>query len=405
VLVQGPRSELRRRSASSSLATTACCMPDSGLASGCTVSQMTASTPESASAAPEDRPYKVHLGWVIFLGVLGVAITALAFWGPFQTRWLGENAVSVWQSILTNLGIGLFSAALLLLLEPRIRNAVKQTVTAATKNLKTEVLSAVQVDVEEKLAPLSERIDDLYASRLAEQSAAIDHISQDFTHERVFEALQKASMVSALWQDSVVVQAADEPGDLHIGIELRVPDEDRRQVGGNTWRQTYRVAEASSESKKLHLRAVTGPQQSVEVIWEPTEDFESVAGKIADELAVKRFRALHEKIDWTPVLRRFERAIKVAVDSSNKAPDALNLQGPLVEVAGSDAAPWYLTDDALHYPSKGWFRTKEAIGGWVIAPMIATRPENEVEMPDGADLKEWKYILGRARDHFSHLYS
>lgn len=360
---------------------------------------MTASTPEKQPSISEDPPIKVHRGWVFWLAIAGVAITYAAFWGPFLSNVLGENAVAVWQSILTNFGVGLFSAAVLLALEPRFRRAVRQTVRTATKNLKTEVLSAVESDIEERLAPLAERIDALYESRLAGQAAVIDDLSQHFTHERAYETLQKASAVSALWHDSIIVQAVDEPGKLHVGIEIKVPDDELRRVGGGTYMQSHYIAQAPLESKKLHVRARTDFHQSVEVVWNADEDFPSVALKLADKLAEERHRGLHEKIDWDPIFSRLERAIKVAVDSSNKAPNALLLQGPLVEMAGPDTAPWYLTHEGLHYPSKDWFRGREAIGGWAVFPQ-SYEPQIKVERPDWADPKEWEYVLRQARDHF-----
>lgn len=193
--------------------------------------------------------------------------------------------------------------------------------------------------------------------------------------------------------DSVMVQAEDEPGRLHVGLQWRLPNELQSYNNPN-----YRGDQLPDEAKELHLNATTG-FGFTEVVWDPAEQFDTVAVELAKELARMRYRGLAEKIDWDPVLPRFENALKVAIDASNNASGSLSLKGALVEVAGSDSAPWYLTTDGLHHPSQNWFLSRREIGGKRGWPNPGV--EHEVEKPDWADPKEWDYILDQARSQYS----
>lgn len=337
----------------------------------------------------------IHFGWVTVLALFGAAVAYLAFWGPFFTSDLGVNAVGVWQSILTSFGVAVFSAAVLLLFEPKLRKVITNTVTkSVTEDVKKDVREAVQADLDERLAPLSERINSLYDARLAEQEAVINDLASDFTHERVLQSFRQASDVSALANDSIVVQAEDEPGRLHVGLQWRLPNELQSYNNPN-----YRGDAPPEEYKALHLNA-SGKGIWAEVVWDPAEQFDKAALNLAEELARMRHRGLAEKIDWNPVLPRFEKGIKVAIDASNNVPGSLPFKSGLVEVAGPDSAPWYLTSDGLHYPSQDWFLHRRHIGakrGWP-NPGV----EKEVEKPEWADPKEWDYVIDRARSHFGN---
>lgn len=330
----------------------------------------------------------IHFGWVTGLAVFGVVVTFSAFWGPFIPD-LGDNAVAVWQSIFTNFGVGVFSAAVLLLFEPKLRRVITKTVT---EDVKKDVRDAVRADMDERLAPLSDRINSLYDARLAEQKAVINDLASDFTHRGVLKSFREASAVSALAQDSIVVQAEEEPGKLHIGLQWRLPNDLQ------SYNAPIRAETLPEEYKALHLFA-SGENLHAEVVWDPDETFDKAAMNLAGELARRQERGFGQKINWQPVLSRFQKAIKVAVDASNGVPDALPLKNGLVEVAGPDSAPWYLTGEGLHHPGQGWFLHRRDIGvntGWP-----RPGPEKELDMPEWAVPKEWNYIINRARDHYT----
>lgn len=336
-------------------------------------------TVSSVEKEPVQRTPKIHRGWVALLAGGGVVITALAFGGRFATG-VGDDDLAVWQSILTNFGVGLLSAAVLLLFEPKFRRAVTDTVNTATAGVKEEVREAIQADIDQRLAPLTERIDSLYDQKIAAQQAAVQGLAAEFSHERATKILKEAADIGALYQDSLRVQAEPVAGELHIGLQLRIPYDVQfryRDVG---------YAVPPDEEEILYLSATGDRGLLVEVEWEPNEEFTVAALNLSTELSRQQRRGLNQRIDWESVLSRFEKAFKVAIDSSNKTEGALHLHGALVEVAGADSAPWYLTTEGLHYPAKDWFLPRYDI--FKPAPYQA----KPLVMPEWADNKEWSYI-------------
>lgn len=310
-------------------------------------------------------------------------ITAMAFGGRFVAG-VGDDDLAVWQSILTNFGVGLISAAVLLFFEPNFRRVVTDTVNTATAGVKEEVREAIQADIDERLAPLTERIDSLYDQKIAAQQAAAKDLAADFSHERVTKILKEAADIGALFQDSLRVQAEPLAGDLHIGLQLRVPYDVQfryRDIG---------YAVPPDEEEVLYLKATGDGGLLVEVEWEPNEDFSVAALNLSTELSKRQRRGLNQRIDWKSVLSRFEKGFKVAIDSSNKTQGALHLHGALFEVAGADSAPWYLTTEGLHYPAKDWFLPRYDI----FRPV--PHPAKALVMPEWADYKEWSYIARSA---------
>lgn len=335
---------------------------------------------------------KIRRRWVLLLVLGGLIITALAFGGDLIPG-ISYEDWAVWQSIFTNFGVGIVSAAVLLMFEPKFRKVVTDTVTNATAGVTEELRGAVQADLEERLAPLTERIDSLYEARLANQDAAIDDLAKDFTYNRVKEAFQETSDVNALFTNALVVQAEDEPGKLHIRLQWRAP-----YLSGMYF---DRDVVHTEEDHDLYLAAIPeNPQRTAEVVWEPQEDFTAVAGKLADELRRNRGRGLGEKIFWEPILMRFEKGIKTAVSASNKTLGALPLEGPLVEIAGTDSAPWFLTSDGIYHPAQDWYLPRRSIGTNT-GRSHNVRPGKVVEKPDWADPNEWSYIITSARDHYT----
>lgn len=343
------------------------------------------------TAAPQT--HKVRLRWAFGLIGLGLVITVLAFVTPFVPS-LGENAVAVWQSILTNFGVGLISAAVLLLFEPRFRKVVTDSVTTATAGVKAEVREAVQADIDERLAPLTERIDSLYDAKLAEHPALITDLANDFTHERVAQTLRKADEVAALSARSLRVQAEDVPGKLHISLQLRPfyrPD---------AWQRVQHHGSAEEPEEELVVAAYTEGGKHASVTWEATEDFATVAIDLATELNRQRARGLAQRIDWKPVMTRFEKGVKAALDASHRAPGALAVDGALVEMAGPDSAPWFLTTDGLYNPSQGWSLHRKFFVVHRRGHGNESRNFPDLDRPSWADPTEWEYMVSRARANY-----
>lgn len=338
---------------------------------GCTVSPV--------EKEPVQQTPKIHRGWVALLASGGLVITSLAFAGRFTTG-LSQDDLAVWQSILTNFGVGLLSAAVLLLFEPKFRRAVTDTVNTATAGVKEEVREAVQADLNERLASLTDRIDSLYDETIAAQQADIKDLATDFSYERVVKILRDADEIGALHDKSLRVQAEPDPWFLHIGLHLRIPDDvlHRYMEAGQ--------AVPATEFEVLYLTASGDFGLQSDVEWEPNEDFSVAAIKLAKDLSRQHRRGLNQRIEWKSVLARFEKSIKIAIDSTNKTKDAIQLRGALVEVAGPDSAPWYLTTEGLHYPSRPWYCSR-----WKIVD-----PKTPLLMPEWADKSEWSYITHAA---------
>ncbi|WP_374152889.1 hypothetical protein [Pseudarthrobacter sp. WHRI 8279] len=300
----------------------------------------------------------------------------------------------MWQSILTNFGVGLISAAVLLLFEPRFRRVVTDTFNTATAGVKAEVQEAYRADLDERLGPLSERIDALYDAKLSEQHALATDLANDFTHDRVSHTLREADKAAALFGRSLRVQAENEPGKLHVSLELRTyyrPD---------AWFRQQRHGAVEEPDEDLMVVAHTqGGKHSSEVTWEPGADFSTVAIELATELNAKRARRLAQKIDWESVINRFENGIKVALDASHGTAGALNIDGALVEVAGPDSAPWYLTDAGLYYPARDWSLKSASFVTADTGRESGSPSFPDLDKPSWADPKEWEYMISRARSH------
>lgn len=96
----------------------------------------------------------------------------------------------------------------------------------------------------------------------------------------------------------------------------------------------------TEEDYDLYLTAIPeDPHRSAEAIWEPDEDFVAVVAKLTEKLRQNRGRGLEKKIAWDPIA------------ASNGTLGALPTESPLVEIAGHDDAPWYLTDDGINHPA------------------------------------------------------
>lgn len=134
---------------------------------------------------------------MLALILLGAVVTALAFFRGWFS-WTSDDSWPVWQSIFTNFGVGILSAAALLLCEPLLRKVVTDTVSHAAAGVRDELRGEVESQIDDRLAPLSERIDSLYETRFANQSKALDNLAQDFTYERVKRAFEEAARVGAL---------------------------------------------------------------------------------------------------------------------------------------------------------------------------------------------------------------
>lgn len=341
----------------------------------------------------------IHFGWFSVLAGIGIVVTYVAFWGPFVPN-LGENAVAVWQSIFTNFGVGIFSAAVLLLFEPKLRRVITKTVSkTVTEEVKRDVREAVQADIEERLASMEETISSRYDEMVAAQQGLAKDLVSNFTHERVMKLFREASNLGALDGQSITVHGDADPGDfLRVNFKLRLPDHIPR-------RDPDTLKYAGPEFEDLHVAILPFPGKPIaEVVWEPGVDFSDIAIALATELNATRVRGIAEKIAWGPILARLEKALDVAVNSSMRTPGALAMDGHVhsfVELAHK----WYLTTESLYCPEIDYklpldqFRENQQRS--VVGVPRATKVEEpQPEAPEGVkDASEWTYVyqLAKAR--------
>lgn len=343
---------------------------------------------------------KIHRGWVTVLALSGLLITALAFGGRFVTG-IGEDDLAVWQSILTNFGVGLLSAAVLLLFEPKFRKVVTDTVNKATAGVKEDVREAVKADIDEKLAPITDRIDSLYDEKLTAQQALAKDLALNFTHERVMKLFREASKLSALENQALVVQGEAIPDKLLVVFQLRLPD-------GMDRVDEYTNQPVGPEHEALHVSVIPeNAELRAMVVWSPEQSFPEVAIRLAERLNFTRGRGMAEKIDWGPILERLEKGIDAAVNASMKTPGALPLDGKLVEFLEGDQ-DWYLTTDGLYCPEKqyrlprSYFHVNRRPGQ---PSADYSKPVPPLDAPAWVTNKsEWKYMFLRSKQLFRHGY-
>lgn len=329
----------------------------------------------------------IHLGWVVRFVISGLVITALAFGCRF-VPFIGPYELAVWQSILTNFGVGLLSAAVLLLFEPKFRKAVTDTVSVATAGVKEEVREAVKADVEQKFASINDRVNYLYDQKVASGQSLTKNLTTDFTSERAMELFREASSVSALPDKGLQVQGESDPTKLLVHFQLRQR---------NSSRPLHRRS-TELEDEVLYVSLVpTDSRLTVELPWEPGQSFTDLAFALGAELQRNGGRALGERIDWDSILERLEHAMDVALNSSMKTENAVPLDGALYEYFQGEQ-DWYITTAGIYCPEKAYtlstnhFAAKRSPGR---PSADYSTPPPPADAPTWVKQSEWDYVFGQ----------
>lgn len=350
----------------------------------------------------QQRPKeKIHFGWMAALILGGAILGAVAFFiSPLFAPDDTQN-LSIWQSILTNFGTGLVSAGLLLLVEPKIRRAVKTSVTKATvdatASIKEDLRNEVQGDIEQKFASLEERINSTVKGKLSDQDKKLADLSKDFTRKAALAALKSAVDMNSLHRQEIVVQATGNPGELRIGLRLALPTElqSYTQFGG----QEYTL-----DDEIPYLVAYSRDSNGFysQVSWDETEDFGDVVSNLLMELQRTGRWGMAVPIDWKAVTERLVDGLKVAVESRRKEPGSTHLQGRLIEVIGT-VDPWYLTDSSIENPKHDYVLLRTAFPPLAVPtfPGQVKVVEEIAPRPEFADPDEWDYVLGRGSAEFT----
>lgn len=332
--------------------------------------------------------------------LFGGILTGSAFWVQEFFAPADVQNLAVTQSILTNFGTGFVSAGLLLLVEPKLRRVVTATVNTATARIREDVRNDVQNDIDQKFASLSEEIRTSVQSRMADQDATLADFGAQFTHEVAMDAMRLATDMNALGWQSIRVQARDEPGELHIGLTLRLPNEltgPTRFHGGDQYGPEDEVLHLAAYPRKFRAQA--------EVVWESGQSFASVVLDLLEALHRTDGWGMADEIDWDTVTERIAGGLKVAVESRRKNPGSIHLRGPLLEVIGG-IDPWYITTESIECPAYDYTLPRTKFPSAVTRPgPLSPAPTPVAEKPEWADQKEWTYVLSRATEHFtSFLY-
>ncbi|TLM80796.1 hypothetical protein [Pseudarthrobacter sp. NamE5] len=333
-------------------------------------------------------PKNTHYLLVALLAAGGLLVGVAAYFVSRLVPDMGDDDLAVTQSILTNLGIGFFSAAVLFLLEPKFRRAVKadvtdtvtDTVRTATEGLKDEVREAVQEDFEDRFATLADRINARYDAKLKEQSDLVSDLSSDFTHERVSKLFEEAATLRALHENALLVEADDEIGNLRVRFSWHHPH-------GTPWTDPSTLRPPGDDWNEVHIAAwpSTGDWwASPEVAWTPNMTFEDVALELAVGLNSSGSRGLAERIQWGPILQRFETAVKAAIESRMKTEGAPPLEGGLSEFLDHENT-WYLTNRGLYCPTHN-------------SAQLLADFEEIPDQPPWAGRREWFFIASRAQN-------
>ncbi|MDQ0104453.1 hypothetical protein J2T10_004128 [Paenarthrobacter nicotinovorans] len=341
----------------------------------------------------------IHFGTVFIFAGIGLICTIAAFWGPYIPD-IGENAVAVWQSIATNFGVGVFSAALLLLFEPKFRKVISKTVSkTVTDEVKKDVREAVQADIDQRFASLTDVISSRYDEKLAAQQDLTKDLVSDFTHDRVMKLFREASNLSALASQSMTVHGEADPDDfVRVKFQLRLPN-------GLPSHDMYTNEPLSPAHEALHVSFLPlQGSQTAEVIWEPEQDFPAVAIDLAEELNFMRIRGMGEKINWEPILGRLEKGLDAAINASMRTEGSLPLNGEVSDFIDGHQ-DWYLTTEGLYCPEIQFalpyshFRPKNRRPGSPSATLTEAPP---MEAPPGvANETEWNYVFGLAKSQFA----
>ncbi|WP_026536937.1 hypothetical protein [Arthrobacter sp. 9MFCol3.1] len=331
----------------------------------------------------------------------GAILGAVAFFiSPLFAPEDTQN-LSIWQSILTNFGTGLVSAGLLLLVEPKIRRAVKTSVTRATvdatASIREGIRNEVQDDIEQKFASLEERINSRVQDKLSDQDKKLTDLSKDFTRTAAMAALKSAVDMNSLHNQEIIVQATGKAGELRIGLRLDLPAELRAYT-------RFDRPECTLDDNIPYLVAYSPDNNGFysQVSWDENEDFGEVVSNLLMELQRTGRWGLAVPIDWKAVTGRLVTGLKFAAESRRKEPGSPHLQGRLIEVIGT-VDPWYLTDGSIENPKHNYVLPRTAFPALAVPrfPGQVKVVEEIAPRPEFADPDEWDYVLGRGSAEFT----
>lgn len=338
----------------------------------------------------ESHQSKPHLGWVIGIGVAGVALTAF----PLATA--GEAVASVWQSIGVNVGTALLLAALLVYIEPRFKTRIAKAAA-----------ESADAKYETRVEALTERVDDLQANTrelferysAMEDEAVNDMVARPSFHT-VSSALVEANKSHAIDRVlGVAIPASGGIPEVLIGFRYMRPTVARP---GDHSRDFLDVTPA------VLVEPPNGHFWPFEEHWRATESADQVGARLMKELQAAGLKDVETKVEWKSTIDRLGVALDVAFDSKRSNG---KLIGHIIEMGPGE---WFLTSSGIEHREQGlvvdvkqfppmWDGVLSVAGAALSgssAEDIQAHLKGLDESPEWADNDEWKYILGRARTVF-----
>ena len=339
---------------------------------------------------PKERIHKRWMGLLLLTGVI-FAGSAFMFARLFPS--MAAPDLSVWQSIAASFGVSLFSAGLILIIEPNIRRGFKTAVKQASVEVKDELLTEVEETVNVKFDSIKQEIQASMQSKMDSQDAVVADFQSAYSQQSARAAMELMANIGGLEDSKISISGSAEPGDLVVFLSLQyVPDESGYEEPPYTSIQEYSLCLGASME--------TGEGW---VTWPPSDSFADAIQNLCSELesAGVLGSAQARNYDWDDVGGRLASGLQVALDSRRKTFGKIHLAGPLSHVIGIDN-PWYITAESLENPTHDFLaRAKEfprrqvgMDGNGVTFPDAFKRPES-------ANDNEWKYALRVATDKFS----
>lgn len=353
---------------------------------------MVSEIPGSESPAPKEHIHKRWMGLLLLTGVI-FAGSAFTFARAFPS--MDESDLPVWQSIATSFGVSLFSAGLLLIIEPILRRNFKNTVKQASVEVRDELRAEVEETVNSKFDSIKQEIRASMQSKIDSQDALVSDFQSTYSQQSARGAMELMEEIGGLEDLKISISGSTEPDDLAVFLSLQyVPDE-----SGHGTPRYVSVGEYS-----LCLGASMNSCEAM-VTWTPSESFAQAIQKLigALESAGVLGSAQAQDYDWDAVGERLALGLQVALDSRRGSFGKTHLAAPLSQVIGV-GNPWYITSKSLENPAYN-FRVRDIDFPKRQMGMNGTGLSfpDAFAKPEGADEHEWRYVLRVAMDKFSPI--
>ncbi len=296
-----------------------------------------------------------------------------------------DHPRSVAGSTLTNLGTGLFLAAVLFLLERTFVSSVRTVVTTAATRAANEATADLRRTTEELTTRLDE-LQDLTRQRVDARAQGQDNVigrlRDEVSSRRVAEALAVANSLEALSGGTVRVPAGPSASSprfrfsygTHLPGSLRPP--------GTLLEVEFvveRVPEPGGVGKPV-----------IEAGWAFQMTADDLTASMDAELRRRGFAPEADAVQWPVLFERLRYAIEAAVAARRHDEDAW-LSAPLIELVD---VGWAVTDAGLEVEGHGLVLSSDAFPDR--PSPYQPKPDFSPPPPAWADPDVWAVAIRRA---------